>query len=476
MSVWVYDIETFKGVFTYSALNIETEEVVQYVIHKNNDQFGEIIDHLNKCKGQIGFNNLNFDYPIIHYMMNLYWRLIDQAEKAFLYDESPQQIVEMIYNKAQQLIEEQNKEGFYKTLAIKQSEVKIPQLDLFKLWHFNNVARATSLKALQIAINYPNVMESSVPHTKEDLTDEEVKEVLAYNLNDVLSTYEFYKLSLDKTALRKEIKKRYGLPCTNFSDVKMGESLLLKLYSELSDQDEYDVKQRRTYRDSINLSECIFDYVKFESFEFNNLLDKFKSSTIVNTKGGFAESVIYKGFKYDYGLGGIHGCIKPGVYNSDDEYIIIDADVTSLYPSIIVNNKLYPQHLGKEFIDVYSDILQQRKTAKKKGEMAISDALKLSLNGAYGKSNEENSFLYDPKFTMSVTLNGQLLLTMLAELLVNNIEDCQVLQINTDGITVKIKKEDKLLYSELCCHWEHVVGLELEFVEYSKMVIRDVKC
>lgn len=108
--------------------------------------------------------------------------------------------------------------------------------------------------------------------------------------------------------------------------------------------------------------------------------------------------------------------------------------------------------------------------------MSISDALKLSLNGAYGKSNESTSWLYDPMFTMQITLNGQLMLTMLAEILVDNIEECEVLQVNTDGITVRINKNEKYNYGELCNHWEALTGLELEFVEYSKMVIRDVNC
>lgn len=326
--VWVYDIETLKSCFTYTAINIDTQEIVKYVIHKDRDDFSHLINHLNLCKGQIGFNNVNFDYPVIHYMMDLYWRLIRNCKKSFLYDESPSEIVSMIYNKAQQIIDSQETYGnFYKTVAIKQSEVKIPQLDLFKIWHFNNPARATSLKALQIAINYPNVMESPISHSKEDITLEEVEQILEYNLNDVLSTYEFYKKSLDKVQLRKDIKSTYNLPCTNFSDVKMGESLLLQLYSELTDQDEYEVKKKRTYRDSINFSECILPFINFQTDNFKSLLNELNNTTITNTKGDFSKSIIYEGFKYDFGQGGIHGSIKPGVYEADEEYIIIDADV-----------------------------------------------------------------------------------------------------------------------------------------------------
>jgi DNA polymerase elongation subunit (family B) len=172
-------------------------------------------------------------------------------------------------------------------------------------------------------------------------------------------------------------------------------------------------------------------------------------------------------------LGGIHGCIESGLYVSDNEFIIIDADVASLYPNLAIANDFYIQHLGKEFLDVYLEIIKLRIDAKNKGNTTLADAFKLSANSVYGKSNDMNSFLYDPKFTMSITLNGQLLLTKLAESLVN-IPNSTILQINTDGVTMKIPRSEKHTYDNLCKAWEKETNLTLEYVEYSKMWIRDV--
>ena len=36
--IWVYDIETLKNLFCYTALNIETEEVFQAVIWKDTNE------------------------------------------------------------------------------------------------------------------------------------------------------------------------------------------------------------------------------------------------------------------------------------------------------------------------------------------------------------------------------------------------------------------------------------------------------
>ncbi len=298
-NTWVYDIETLKSCFTYVAKNVENDELVEFVIHKDRNDLDEFIKHLKSCKGQVGFNNINFDYPIIHDILCNYKKFTSASE-----------IIERIYTKAQELIALQdNYDAFYSTVAVKQKDWIIPQLDLFKLWHYNNTARRTSLKALEISMNYPNVMESKVPHTKEDITLEEVEDILIYNRNDVLATFEFYKKSKEKINLRKSLTKKFNIPCINFPDTKIGEELILKLYTEKINEKsdykitEWDIKKQRTHRNSIDLNECILPNIQFKSKQFSNLLNKLKSKVIKETKNAFSESVIYKGFKYDYGTG-----------------------------------------------------------------------------------------------------------------------------------------------------------------------------
>jgi len=337
-----------KSCFTYTAINIDTEEVVKYVIHKSRNDLVELIGHLKLCKGQIGFNNLNFDYPIIHYILKNWNSWFEMWALDIMQN---QDIVDLIYKRAQDVINAQDTDEFFQIVAIKQKDVLIHQLDLFKVWHYNNKARSTSLKSLEISMNYPNVMDMPIDHKRDNIREDEIEGILEYNLNDVLATYEFYKKSNEKIALRKQIQQRYGIPCINFSDSKIGESLLLELYSKQTNTNPWDIKKLRTYRHRINVTDIIFDYIKFESKEFNGLLQFFNNTVVESTKKAFAKSVIYKGFQYDYGTGGIHGCIKSGVYESDDKYIIIDADVASLYPNVAIKNRLFIEHLGETFID-----------------------------------------------------------------------------------------------------------------------------
>lgn len=466
-NTWTYDIETIKGIFTYCAINIDTEEVVKYCIHKDCDESNQLREHLLKTvKAMIGFNNLDFDYPVLHCFLNI------------CSNKTAEETIAILYQKAQDIINYQNNVEEltqFNPHIIKEKDIKIQQLDLYKLWHFNNTARRTSLKSLEISMNFPNVMEMPIYHTQEDISFALIEEIFEYNENDVKATFEFYRRSIDKINLRKSLKKKYNISCLNWSDSKIGEQLILKLYCDKVGIDPWEIKKLRSNRDKIKFKDIVLPHIKFESQEFDNLLQKIKNTIITETKNSFSESVVYKGFKYEFGQGGIHGCIKPGVYNSDEDYIIIDLDVAGLYPSLSITNDFYPEHLGKEFIIIYKDMLNKRTQAKKSGDLLLSDGFKLANNSVYGKSNDKFSFLYDPKFTMSITINGQLLLTMLAEELVDYCGDfITILQINTDGITVKLDRDFLDSYYEICEGWEYDTKLTLEYAVYNKMIIADV--
>lgn len=451
--VWVYDIEVLSNLFTYTGLSLDGE-IKQFVLFEdsNINDIKALLDHLSdEVSGLIGFNNINYDYPVLH-------TIIESRGNISTYD---------IYSRSQEVI---NTEWS----SIAEWNVIIPQLDLFKIHHFDNRARSCSLKQVAIAINHDRVQDMPISHT-DHIKEHQIKDILDYNLNDVIITKKFYDLTKDKIELRKGLIKKYKIPCLNYSDSKIGEQLILDLYCKAVKKDKKDVRKWRTVRESINFGDCIFNYIKFESEQFNNFLEKLKQKVIRSTKGAFSRSVIYKGFRFDYGTGGLHGCIKPGIYESDDDHVIIDSDVASLYPSIAIQNQLYPEHLGKIFCSVYeNEIVRPRLEAKKRGDKIMADGFKLSANSVYGKSNDKYSFLQDAEYTMKTTLNGQLMLTMLSEKLMNAIPELLFIQANTDGITVKIPKDKQDLHYKICKEWEEFTNLVLEHAYYDKMVIRDV--
>ena len=455
----IYDVETLSNCFTYSAVDIDSDNIVKFVIWKGKNDFYDLLVHLTNVKGMIGFNNINFDYPVMHYILK-------EREKLIQMDGD--KIAKLIYKKAQSVISQEYS-------AIKESEVLIPQLDLFRIWHYDNKARITGLKKLEIAMCFENVQDMPYSHEHKITTEEQVQEILDYNINDILATKAFYELTKDKLELRKGLQTKYGLDCLNFPDSKIGEQLMLKLYCHYTNQSEEEIKRKRTHRRLFKFSECIPQYIKFSTPEFNQLLDYIKSIEVTELKESFKYGFEYNGFTFDLGTGGIHGCIKSGVYDSTENETIVDADVASLYPSLGITLNLYPEHLGEQFSKIYEEgIVKPRLEAKKNGDKVMADGFKLSANSVYGKSNSEYSFLYDPLYTLKTTLSGQLALCMLSEMLMTRVPNLKMLQINTDGLTVIIPNEHKRLYWEICQEWEAQTNLMLEYVAYSKMVIRDV--
>ena len=107
----------------------------------------------------------------------------------------------------------------------------------------------------------------------------------------------------------------------------------------------------------------------------------------------------------------------------------MDDDVQSLYPSMIIEHNLYPQHLCIEFKEVYSNIRTERVNAKKNKIKTKDKTYKLALNGLSGNLQNEHSWCYSPFTVLQIRINGQLLLLMLTEKL--HELGCKIHQINT---------------------------------------------
>jgi hypothetical protein len=309
------------------------------------------------------------------------------------------------------------------------------------------------------------------------LEPDQIDTLVSYNWHDVDETEKFYIESLDRIAFREELSKKYNRNFMNHNDTKIGKDYFIMELERRIPGSCYDMSSgrrapRQTWRNSIPLRDVILPMVQFEQPEFNRILEWFKAQTITETKGVFKDlSATIDGFQYDFGVGGIHGSVESQTVRSDDEYVVSDFDVKSYYPSLAIANKLYPEHLSENFCDIYEDVFNQRQQhAKGTAENAM---LKLALNGVYGDSNSKYSPFYDPAYTMSITINGQLLLCMLAEQLIKT-PGLSMVQINTDGLTVRYPRTYRDHVYSVCEWWQQVTRLILEDVDYSAMYIRDV--
>lgn len=455
----IYDIETYPNVFTFAA---QTPDGRRWFFERSDERndldalckFMDTMAH-HKCR-MVGFNNIGFDYPVIHFIYQM--RFLSAAE---------------IYAKAMAIINAPDNARF--AHMVWESDHVVEQVDLFKIHHFDNMAKSTSLKILEFNMRSLNV--EDLPFDVGIHLDSEQIEVLrSYNWNDVIETLNFYQHSQSEITMRENLSDSLDMNMINRSDVKIGEMILIQEMEkhgiQCYDQSSGGRRMRQTHRSELVLKDCLLPYIKFERPEFQRILDYVKAQTIVETKGVFKGLIAtVEGVDYVFGTGGLHASVESCVISSSDTHQIVDVDVASYYPNLAIKNKLFPAHLGVEFCDVYEGLYKTRRTYPK--GTSENEAYKLALNGAYGNSNSKYSPLYDPLFTMTITLGGQFSLCMLIEQLVK-VPGLSMIQANTDGVTFLCPHEYVDHTRQLCRWWEQVTQLELEEALYSRMFIRDV--
>lgn len=273
MTDYIYDIETYPNCFTIVIGNAETKKSKTFEISFRKDQRKELFKHLSmirKTNGRmVGFNSIGFDYPVLHYL-----------------SKNKKCTVEDIYNKAMEIIHCEDRFAH----IIWEKHWLINQMDLYKIHHFDNMARATSLKMLEFNMRSDNIEDLPFPVGKY-LTSDEIDTLIKYNKHDMLQTYLFYKQSKAQIEFREELSIKYDKNFINHNDTKIGKDYFIMKLEEANRGCCFDEnrKPRQTIRKSIKLKECIFDYVKFDRPEFNAILEWLKKQTIWETKGVFGD-------------------------------------------------------------------------------------------------------------------------------------------------------------------------------------------
>lgn len=458
IGVKIHDIECLVNLFLYCDVDRDTGEEHTFLVWGNINELPYLVQYLRRRHKLVGFNNHSYDGQMLQY-------ILDNADRLSFLEVSD--IVSDLYTYSQSLIADTQYGGYPPLPAYKLSN---KHLDLYKLWHFDNKNRATRLKDLQVAMDWKRVQDMPIKHYETIEKADQVAMVIDYCKNDIYSTLEFYKRSKAQIDLRTALSKTFGLDLMSANDPKIGSEVCAKLLSQAIGIPTWELKKMRTHRDKISLGELLLPYIKFDDPILRGLLAKVRSTIIHNTKGDFREKVKLRNLLFEMALGGIHACVRPGIYRSDSRKKILDIDVKSFYPNLAIVNRLYPEHLGTTFCDVFEMLYNDRDKIPKKDPRNY--AYKIILNGAWGKSNDNTSYFYDPKFTMQITINGQLLILMLSEKI--TALGCDILQANTDGITVMYDEDKEEDILEICRQWCKVTRLQLEYASYERMIIRDV--
>jgi hypothetical protein len=467
---WVYDLETLVNCFIGVFESYTTTDKRIFVIHSTRNDLPQLIDFLSSLKKDkcwlFGYNNIAFDSQIIEYIFQNRTRLL----KLDVND-----LVKEIYDYSQKVIKDSNTGAF---ADYPEWKLSIPQLDIFKLNHWDNDAKRSSLKWIQYSMDWHNVEEMPHPYYKPVIGTSNMISIVKYCINDVASTKAIFSLPdmREQIKLRAALSKEYGLKLHSASEPRISKEMFIHFLSQKLKRDRKEIKDLRTKRDRVAMKDLILPYVKFKTPEFCNMLAWFKKLDLEIPDGkmeGPKHTMRYMGVPTDYGLGGLHGCTAPGIYESSETHIIISVDVASYYPNLAIRNKWSPAHIPKEpFCELYEWFYNARKKYDKKNP--LNYLFKIILNSTYGLSKNRYSFLYDPELTFRITVNGQLLLSMLYEEISLAIPDAQPIMQNTDGLEFIIPKDKIELFTDVCAEWEKMTQLTLETDTYKKMIIRDV--
>lgn len=478
----IYDLETLKDFFLYVDLDVKTEEFNVFEISKFKNDLIPLLEHLKTLQGQIGFNNLGFDSQVQQKIVK---------DQRILKGLSGSILAEIISSYANSVIEKSNREEWPEFW---EKDLIIKQVDLYKVWHYNNKSKTTSLKWLQYMMDWDNIEDMPIDHRDSVDTREKADLVIKYCKNDCLSTKRFYEITrgqteleiykgIDRLQLRKDVRKEFGFDCTNFDDVKIGDRINKSNYLKATGLKIYDLKEKKSIVDSFTFKDCYPSYIKFITPQLNNFINTVGSTVILfDKKQEF--SIKIGSTTHTLAKGGIHSQDSPRLIIPTKDQILRDADVGSQYPNSIRKRRTFPRHLGEKWLDGYTSIIEKRMDAKRKFKetkdmkyQSIQEAFKYSLNGgSFGKFGEKSNWQYDPFCAYKTTIGNQIEILMLIERL--TLAGINVISSNTDGIVSLFDKIQEPTYNKICKEWETLVGNDtlgqLEYADYELLAQRSV--
>lgn len=327
-----------------------------------------------------------------------------------------------------------------------------------KGWEFSSLLYKVPLNSFDCMIGFNglktlesflgmNIQETTIPFDYDgEFTPNMIAEVLEYNKHDVMATIKVFMERKAEFDSYMGLIKLFNLPLSYLSKSKAQLSAAILGARKTKHKDDMDISFPPTLR--------IEKYTK--------VLDFFKNDWDYDTN----LEIEIAGVPHVYGTGGIHGAIPN--YNKEGRFLHVD--VTSYYPSLMIKYPEYCMSRSGASLEKFVDIYHSRvKFKKEKNPMA--NALKIVLNSTYGAMKDRFNPLYDPRSANNVCIFGQLLLTDLIERLEDH---CELVQSNTDGLIIKLYKDNEDEIKEICHEWETRTGMGLGYDEVTKIIQKDV--
>lgn len=495
--VGICDIETLKELFDVGVWDMEEKRWIEFEVSKYKNELYQFVKWYtsNPFDYLVTFNGIGFDQQVMQHIVDNYQKWFDLTNL---------EVCEKIHAYAQKVIDNSRYNLFP---DYKEHQFSIPALDVFKIHHFDNEARMTSLKWCAFMMNM-DVEEMPIHHDSTRLTEKDIETIRMYRRNDCRVTEGVLYLTLgevgkiteinggfplpelgdyngkNKIQDRFDVEKETGLKCLNWSDVKIGEEWNKADYISAENITDPSVlfpkKVKQIYGQKFK--NFFPSTMSFKTDKMKKFVEEFGNQYVKAEKQEF--QITYGSTTYTVAKGGIHSCEKNRMIIPRLGYLLRDADVGSQYPNSILKLMVFGPHLKITILTQFKGKIEKRFVYKKEGNrlkkegkdeearpfMSVQEMLKLCLNGGYyGKLGQKGSFLEYPEGLLKVCIGNQIEILMLIEM----IEEAgfHVVSGNTDGIVVMFPADKEEQYNKICKEWEEKVGnITMGLLEYTDFV------
>lgn len=336
-----------------------------------------------------------------------------------------------------------------------------------------------SLKAYGSRLHAPRLQD--LPYSEDSVLSElEINTLRSYCVTDLDVTGMLLKKLSPQLDLRATLSKDFGQDVRSLSDAQIAEAIIC---SEVSKKLGYYPKRPKIETGTI-YKYSLPEHIRFQNPKLNEMLFEVAAAdfeiglsakdgqVVISPKELRGRTVRIGSTEYTLGIGGIHSTEESVAHYADDKTLLIDRDVESYYPRLILNQNLYPKHIGPVYLEVFDGLVESRLHDKHTGNKVGADSKKIVVNATYGKLNDNWSRLRSPGDMIQVTLTGQLSLLMLIEMA--ELHGIPAVSTNTDGIVFKVSTDKYEHLNILVSEWERITRFKTEETRYKALYSANV--
>lgn len=340
----IYDCEVYRNYLLIMFMNPESGKIRYYEKHNNDDSKTDLslkaLKAIVSNKTLVGFNSINYDDLILSLALS------------GINNESLKRLSDQIITT-----------GDPHWLTRKKVQIPNIKMDTIDL---KEVAPgvAVSLKIYGGRLAAPKLQDLPI-EPSATISASDASELRKYCVNDVETTAMMYKAISKQIALRETLSDKYGVDMRSKSDAQMAE-VIFKSYLE---KEGVRVSKRQSKVKPFKYR--VPEWLEFETPEMQAALERVKSVEFTVSDAGkpvmpkiLNEYINFSGGKYKFGIGGLHSNEKSQVVIPESDECFGEYDIAGMYPNIIIEQELYPTHLGSQFLSIYKYFVDERNKMK----------------------------------------------------------------------------------------------------------------